>query len=218
MSTETTNHRGAQAEEFDASDPRLTRFDLVREGARRDGVEIVHYEPRFPVPGTPREKRIVRTIGFIFFLAGVCGTVFVVAYIWWPWRYHDGVNNGKLYTPILGISLGLALALVGIGLVSWGKKLLPEEISVQERHPGGSEATEKKLTGATMLNMVDEIGVKRRPLLALVALAGLAPLGVIAAEPLIGGLLKNPHKFGPDKQNILFTTGWDPNGPDNPNK
>ena len=30
----------------------MTRFDLVREGARRDGVEIVHYEPRFPVPGT----------------------------------------------------------------------------------------------------------------------------------------------------------------------
>ena len=34
--------------DFDVDDPSLTRFDLVREGARRDGVEIVHYAPRFP--------------------------------------------------------------------------------------------------------------------------------------------------------------------------
>ena len=40
------------ASEFDLDDPDLTRFDLVREGARRDGVEIVHYAPRFPVPGS----------------------------------------------------------------------------------------------------------------------------------------------------------------------
>ena len=35
-------------------EPNLTQFDLVREGARRDGVEIVHYVPNFPVPGTKR--------------------------------------------------------------------------------------------------------------------------------------------------------------------
>ena len=46
-------------EDFDVDDPSLTRFDLVREGARRDGVEIVHYEPAVPGPGTKLEKRIV---------------------------------------------------------------------------------------------------------------------------------------------------------------
>ena len=43
-----------QDEDYDVDDPALTRFDLVKEGARRDGVEIVHYAPRFPVPGTRR--------------------------------------------------------------------------------------------------------------------------------------------------------------------
>jgi ubiquinol-cytochrome c reductase iron-sulfur subunit len=215
MSTDTTTRHAhgpdEEVEPFDANDPRLTRFDLVREGARRDGVEIVHYEPRFPVPGTLREKRIVRTVGLMFLLSGLFGLIFVVAYIWFPWKYqYSGSNDSKLYTPILGISLGLALALLGTALITWGKKLLPEEIAVQERHPGGSEPTEKKLTGATMLNMVDELGIKRRPMLGAIALLGMAPLGIIAAEPLIGGLIKDPETAGPDGENILMTTGWTP--------
>ncbi len=168
-----------QAEDFDVEDPTLTRFDLVKEGARRDGVEIVHYVPRFPVPGTKREKRVVRTIALMFLLAGLFGTLFVVAYCAWPWTYQAGFHNSKLYTPILGLTMGLMLALVGFGMITWGKKLLPEEISVQERHEGGSAPDERKLTGQTMLNMVDELGVKRRPLLGVVALAGMAPIGVV---------------------------------------
>jgi ubiquinol-cytochrome c reductase iron-sulfur subunit len=37
---------------IDLDDPSLTRFDIVREGARLDDIEIVHYEPQFPVAGT----------------------------------------------------------------------------------------------------------------------------------------------------------------------
>ncbi|HEY2795504.1 MAG TPA: (2Fe-2S)-binding protein, partial [Micromonosporaceae bacterium] len=142
-----------QDDDFDVDDPTLTRFDLVREGARRDGVEIVHYEPRFPVPGTAREKRIVRTIAFLFTLAGILGLCFVAAYGWWPWSYEAGFHANKLYTPILGLSMGLMLLCVGVGMIAWGKKLLPEEIAVQERHDGGSPSDERKLTGQTMLNM-----------------------------------------------------------------
>ena len=53
----------------------MTRFDLVREGARRDGVEIVHYQPRFPVPGTRAERRVERVIGLLFTISGLG---------WWP--------------------------------------------------------------------------------------------------------------------------------------
>jgi ubiquinol-cytochrome c reductase iron-sulfur subunit len=200
-----------QTDEFDVDDPTLTRFDLVREGARRDGVEIVHYEPRFPVPGTAREKRIVRTISFLFVLAGLLGLAFVVAYIAWPWHYKAGFNAGKLYTPVLGVTMGLMLLCVGAAMITWGKKLLPEEISVQERHDGASPDDERKLTGQTMLNMVDELGVKRRPLLGIAALAGMAPIGVVLLAPLVGGLIKNPH--GGAGGDPLAQTAWKP-GPD----
>jgi ubiquinol-cytochrome c reductase iron-sulfur subunit len=207
-----------QAEDFDVEDPTLTRFDLVKEGARRDGVEIVHYVPRFPVPGTKREKRTVRTIAMLFLLAGLLATAFVVAYIAWPWNYQNGFHNSKLYTPILGATMGLSLLCIGVGMISWGKKLLPEEIAVQERHEGGSAADERKITGQTMLNMVDELGVKRRPLLGVVALAGMAPLGAVLAAPLVGGLIQSPHhNDGIEAGPILFRTGWDPTAPYNPN-
>src|ERR1043165_6635117 len=116
--------------DFDVEDSKLTRFDLVKEGARRDGVEIVHYEPRFPVPGTKRERRVVRSLSLLFLLAGLLGMGFIVAYIWWPWQYKMGSGLDKLYTPVLGLTMALALAFIGTGLISWGKKLLPEEIAV----------------------------------------------------------------------------------------
>ncbi len=214
--TDTSTHHAAghAAEEFDADDPRLTRFDLVREGARRDGVEIVHYEPRFPVPGTKREKRIVRSLALLFLLVGLFATVFVVAYIWWPWQFKIGDNKANYYTPILGLSLGLCLAFLGIALIAWGKKLLPEEIAVQARHDGPSDSTEAKLTSQTILNMGDELGIRRRPMLGLAALAGLAPIGIAAAAPVIGGFIKDPNNSGPTingkKASILTTTGWTP--------
>jgi ubiquinol-cytochrome c reductase iron-sulfur subunit len=192
-------------------DPELTRFDLVREGARRDGVEIVHYVPNFPEPGTRREKRVERAIAGLFLLAAVSATGFVVAYIAWPYSYEEGSNLHKWYTPVLGFCLGLTLLSIGLAIVMWGKKLLPEEIAVQSRHDQEPNETERRLTGATMVNMVEELGIKRRPLLRRAALLGLAPVGVVAAAPLIGALLKDPHH--PD---IFFHTGFAGATPDKP--
>jgi ubiquinol-cytochrome c reductase iron-sulfur subunit len=194
---------GHHNDDIDLDDPGLTRFDLVREGARRDGVEIVHYVPRFPVPGSRREKRIVRTISGLFLLAGLAALGFLVSYIAWPFHYKSGFNVNKWYTPMLGITLGLTLVFLAIGMIAWGKKLLPEEIAVQDRHDQVPDNTERRLTGATMLNMADELGIARRPLLRRAALFGLLPVGGVAAAPLIGGMLVDPHH--PD---ILMHTAW----------
>jgi ubiquinol-cytochrome c reductase iron-sulfur subunit len=188
--------------DFDVNDPQHTRFDLVKEAARRDGVEIVHYAPRFPVPGTRAERRVERAIALLLLLTGLLGLGFVAAYIWWPWKYHEGTGLDKLYNPVLGLTLGLSLALLGFAIVAWAKKLLPEEVSIQERHDTPA-LDERALTGATLLNMVDETGIKRRPLLKGALLVGAAPLGLAAAAPLIGGLIKKPG-------HILFETAWKP--------
>ncbi|OLB79541.1 MAG: (2Fe-2S)-binding protein [Actinobacteria bacterium 13_2_20CM_2_71_6] len=191
-------------DDMDLDNPELTRFDLVREGARRDGVEIVHYAPQFPVPGTRREKRIERTIAGLFGLTALAAVGFVVAYIALPYSYKQGANLNKWYTPVLGFCLGLMLLCIGLAIITWAKKLLPEEIAVQSRHDQEPNAAERKLTGAAIVNMADELGIQRRPLLRKAALLGLAPVGLVAAAPLIGALIKDPHH----PEDILFQTGF----------
>ncbi|RKN18890.1 (2Fe-2S)-binding protein [Micromonospora musae] len=204
MSTHTEHQTQQGREPLDVNTPGLTRFDIVREGARRDDIEIVHYEPQV-APGTKAERRLVRLVAWFFLLAGLVGTAFLVIYIWWPWEYAPGRGSDKWYTPLLGVTLGLSLLGVGFGILTWGKKLLPKEVSIQDRHEGAVSEDNRTITGQTIVYMADEFGVKRRPLLGISLLAGLVPIGAVAAAPLVGGLISNPHK-----NNQMFTTGFAP--------
>jgi ubiquinol-cytochrome c reductase iron-sulfur subunit len=196
-----------ETEPVDVQDPRLSRFEIVREGARRDDIEIVTYESQFPTPNSKAEKRVVRNVALLFLLSGFFALVFLVVYIWWPWRYELGHSAGDYYTAILGISLGISLFALGFAILSWAKKLLPHEVSIQDRHDAPSGDDDRLIAGQTMAYMVDELGVTRRPLLKGAIALGLAPLGLVAAAPLIGGLLEDPHK---GERPELFHTGFDP--------
>jgi ubiquinol-cytochrome c reductase iron-sulfur subunit len=188
------------------NDPRLTRFEVVKEAARRDGVDIVRYEPRFPVPGTRAEKRIERSIALLFLLSGAAATAFLAVYVWWPWEYDAGSNASKLYTPLLGLTLALALAPIGFGIIAFAKKLMPEEVAIEHRHDGeGSAPDVRKTTGALLASIADDTAIQRRPLLKGALALGLLPVGAVAAAPIVGGLIKDPHN--PD---ILLHTGFDP--------
>jgi ubiquinol-cytochrome c reductase iron-sulfur subunit len=133
--------------------------------------------------------------------------VFLVAYIWWPWRYELGHSSSDYYTAILGISLAVSLFSLGVAILAWAKKLLPHEVSIQDRHDAPSSDDDRLIAGQTMAYMVDELGVTRRPLLKGAIALGLAPLGIVAVAPLIGGLLEDPHK---GDQPELFRTGFNP--------
>ena len=110
---------GAGTEPVDVNDPRLSRFDIVREGARRDDIEIVTYESQFHGTDSKAEKRVVRNIALLFFIAGIAGLVFLVAYIWWPWEFELGDTLSDYYTPLLGVTLAIALFGVGYGILAW---------------------------------------------------------------------------------------------------
>src|SRR6185503_8825363 len=105
-----------RAEGFDVDDATLTQFDLIREGARRDGVEIVHYVPRFPRRGTKEERRVERSIALLLVLSGLLAFAFVAAYIWWPWHYEIGNVPSKFYTPVLGLCLGASVLFLGLAI------------------------------------------------------------------------------------------------------
>lgn len=192
---------------FDSDTEEPSRFDLVSEALRRDGVEILHYEPRFPVPGTKEEKRVVRLVAGCFLVTGAAATAFIAVYIFWPWEYEYGgiANLSKWYTPLLGITLGLALLGMGFGITLWAKKMLPHEIAVQDRHDGPSPDDERRLTAASLAQIGEDSGIARRPLLKGALVAGLAPVSLAAVVPL-GALIKDPHADG----DPLLHTGFDP--------
>ncbi|GAB2590946.1 ubiquinol-cytochrome c reductase iron-sulfur subunit [Paractinoplanes abujensis] len=207
----TTLHHDSpgEAKPVDIDDPRLSRFDIVKEGLRRDEIEIITYESQFQGTNSKAEKRVVRNIAFLFIIAGLAALAFLGFYIWWPWRFELGETMSDFYTPLLGITLGISLFAVGFAILAWAKKLLPHEVSIQARHDGASPTDEQKITGQTMMFVADELGngVQRRPLLKGAIGFGLAPIGLVAAAPLVGGLIENPHK---DDQPMMYHTGFDP--------
>jgi ubiquinol-cytochrome c reductase iron-sulfur subunit len=190
------------------------RFELVRRGAKeRDDVEIVHYEPQFQ-PGSRQERRLVRLVSWLFIIGGLLGLAFVACFTWWPfkdfpdvtgWEYEPGNSWMKGYTPVLGLTLGFSLLLIGLAVVAWGKKLLPHEVAIQDRHDGGSDPQERKLTGNTLQFIGEEMGLSRRPLLKVALLAPAGGLGLAALAVPVGMMIKDPHH--PD---VLFETGWSP--------
>lgn len=198
---ETENERLArEADEFDIDDPNLTQMDLVRQAARLDGVEIVHYEPKFPVPGTQLEKRAERRVTALFALAGLSGVGFLAVTLFWPWRNGASSTLAAYYTPALGITMALALFGVGAGVIYYAKALLPEEESIQLRHDGPSSDMDRRTTVAMLKEGYDSSGLGRRKLLLRVfGITGLG-LGALAVGPLVG-FLKAPGR-------ALFETPW----------
>ncbi len=210
MTTVHHDNPSADAEPVDVNDPRLSRFDILKEGARRDEIEVVTYESQITGHNSKAERRVVRSIAFLFLLSGLAALAFLVFYIVWPWRFALGDTKSDYYTPILGITLAISLLSLGFAILSWAKKLLPHEVSIQQRHNQPSPADEQLITGQTMLFVADELGVQRRPLLKGAIALGLAPLGLVAAAPLIGGLIQNPHRPDRGEDPPLFRTGFDP--------
>jgi ubiquinol-cytochrome c reductase iron-sulfur subunit len=192
----------------DVNDPRLSRFDIVKEGLRRDDIEVVTYESQFQGHNSKAERRVVRNIALLFLISGLFALAFLGFYIWWPWRFELGNTLGDYYTPLLGITLGISLFALGLAILSWAKKLLPHEVSIQARHDEIISSEDQLITGQTMLFVADELSVQRRPLLKGAIALGLAPLGLVAAAPLIGGLLKAPHKPDRGQDPPLFRTGF----------
>jgi ubiquinol-cytochrome c reductase iron-sulfur subunit len=206
-STGGTQHTGLDEEYSRERLATMSRDELDRLGARQDGVEVVHVDPG-PEPGSPVERRYVRQVGMLFFLAGLLSFAFVVVYVgsgWflpeWSWTQHRSTWSA-LFTPLLGLSLGLALTLVGVGLVLYTKKLLPHETAVQAKHD--TSHFDQMTTAATLVGWGHRSGLARRKLLTRSLLFMGGGIGLALILPL-GGLIKNPNKGNP-----LGTTPWGP--------
>jgi ubiquinol-cytochrome c reductase iron-sulfur subunit len=140
---------------------------------------------------------------------------FLAAFIFWPWEYvptdEEGSQLYALYTPIIGFTFGLAVLAVGMGVIAYSKKLLPEDLTIQQRHDGPSSEVDRRTAAARLVQTGQQSGIARRKLIirSVGAASGVLGLGVLVAA--FGGLVKNPWKEGPDS--ALLVTDWkSPNG------
>jgi ubiquinol-cytochrome c reductase iron-sulfur subunit len=193
---------------------RMSTDDLVRLGNQIDDLEVVSNRDRFPVPGTRAEKRAERQVAGWFVIAALSGIAFLVAFIAWPWEYRGpGAEGGvvySLYTPVIGFTFGLAVFAMGMGVIAYSKKLLPEDLTIQQRHDGRSKEIDRSTAAARLVQVGRQTGLSRRKLVvrSVGAACGVLGLGVVVAA--FGGLVKNPWKEGPNSP--LLITGWHSDG------
>jgi ubiquinol-cytochrome c reductase iron-sulfur subunit len=177
-----------------------------------DDVVLLKNTNRWPIPGTRAEKRAERAVARWFLLSAIAALVFVVSFLFWPFHYVAPDQPGhlmySLYTPVIGASFGLAVLLLGVGVIAYVKKFFPDEVAVQQRHDGRSGELERRVLMAQLGAAGKDTGIGRRSMIK--RSAGLAAgifglgFGVIA----LGGLIRNPWKGGDKAQ--LWVTPWAP--------
>ncbi|WP_026421452.1 ubiquinol-cytochrome c reductase iron-sulfur subunit [Actinokineospora inagensis] len=189
----------------------MSREDLVKLGAKLDGVEIIEYPDPFPVKGTRAEKRAERLVALWFLLAAVAGLAFAGVFLFWPSAYKAPGTSGydlySLYTPMLGVTLGLSVASVGVGTLLYTKKFIPHEIAVQQRHDGGSTEVDKATIIAHLADAGTRNGIARRSLIKRTAGIGAGAMGLGVGVFALGGLVRDPWAQT-DSPNSLWHTGW----------
>jgi ubiquinol-cytochrome c reductase iron-sulfur subunit len=189
---------------------RMSTDDLVRLGNRLDDIEIVSERERFPVPGTRAEKRAERQVALWFIWAALAGIAFLVAFIAWPWEYVPPGGEGaflySLYTPIIGFTFGFAVFAVGMGVIAYSKKLLPEDLTIQQRHDGRSPALDRATASARLVQTGQRSGLSRRKMVVRSIGAAGGVLGAGVAVAAFGGFVQNPWKEGPNSP--LLVTDW----------
>ncbi|MEV0948321.1 ubiquinol-cytochrome c reductase iron-sulfur subunit [Rhodococcus sp. NPDC049939] len=189
----------------------LSRDELVELGTNLDGVDVAFRRDRWAVSGTKAEKRAERSVAFWFILAAVSAIAFIAIYLFWPWQYagagDENYSAYSLYTPLIGLTMGLSILSLGFGAVQFTKKFIPEEVSIQDRHDGKSSETDRQTTVASLGDSFETSTIARRKLLKRSAIFGGGALGIMTLMPL-GGLIKNPWAEGDDSP--LWVSGWTP--------
>ncbi|MFI5609728.1 ubiquinol-cytochrome c reductase iron-sulfur subunit [Amycolatopsis sp. NPDC051903] len=196
----------------------MDRDQLLKLGGQLDGVEIVDYPNPWPVENTRAERRAQRLVAFWFALSALAGLAFVVV-IAWPhwWEYKDpsdpsGHATYSLYTPALGVTLGVAVLALGIGVILYTKKFVPQENAVQQRSDGPSAEVDRATILAHLADAGNRSTIARRSLIKRTAIAGAGTLGLAVAALPIASFIKDPWK-DTENENSLWHTGWQPQHP-----
>jgi len=192
----------------------MDRDQLVKLGTKLDGVEVVKAPTPWPVPGTRAEKRAERIVALWFTISGLAGLAFVVLVAWPHWFEYRapgtaGSQKYELYTPLLGVTLGIAILGLGIAVILYTKKFIPAEVAVQERGDGPSKEVDKATIVAQLADSGSKSTIARRSLIKRTAGIGAGALGLATVALPLAGFIKDPWKDTENKDS-LWHTGWQP--------
>lgn len=170
--------------------------------------DLPEHKPRRADVDPRAAKRAERQVGFLFLASGLASIAFVVAFIVTPVEDEiplPGFGTTNASNLLLGITMGLALFLIGAAAIHWAKKLMPDVEVVQERSPESSEQEHRDALLDEYRRGIDESGVKRRPFIlgSMAAALGLAGLPAVV-------LLRD---LGPLPGTVLRETMWEPGMP-----
>ncbi|MEN3343565.1 MAG: ubiquinol-cytochrome c reductase iron-sulfur subunit [Arthrobacter sp.] len=138
----------------------------------------------------------------MLFMASILGTaIFLVAYFAIDLGEDSSIGTIRLQNMLLGLGTAFAMLGIGTGIVHWAKALMPDHEVSEERHPIRTEE-DRQAAVRIVEDIVEETGIKRRPLIrnTLLGAVALAPLPALAV---FGDL-------GPRPDDKLAHTMWAP--------
>src|SRR5699024_457349 len=110
---------------------RMSKEERTTLGTELDDVSVAIGKARLHSAGNPAEKRAARGINIWLVISVISVLAFLGIYIFWPWEFkvhgEEGLIWHNLYTPLLGLTAGIAITGLGIAVVQFVKKLMPEE-------------------------------------------------------------------------------------------
>ncbi|MFE9786596.1 ubiquinol-cytochrome c reductase iron-sulfur subunit [Nocardia salmonicida] len=193
----------------------MSRDELVELGTNRDDVDVVYRNERWPVPGTKAEKRAERAVTFWFAISGLAAAALIGVFLFWPWEWKgygdEGHSAYSLFTPLVGLTFGISVLVIGIAVVLIRKRFIPAEISIQQRHDGPSDEVERRTLAAELQDALDTSTLGRRKMMLGTAGAGVGVLGIGALLVFVGGMVKNP--WAKRDKSPLWVSGWTPDYP-----
>ena len=178
------------------------------------GTAVLSSDP-IPNPGFPphrkrvtdldpkKAKRNERIVFTLFYLSLVGSLASALAYMFVP--IETGAPEAiQLSNMLIGLGMTLALLAIGIAAVHWGKALMADEESVDERHPVSGDTATRKRAAEIFKTANQESGFGRRTLVRN------SLIGALIAFPLPGIVLL--RSLAPQSENpvtLLKETLWD---------
>ena len=166
-----------------------------------DNPGLPPHRPRLADEDPRAAKKAERQVAFLFLLS-ILGTIlfFVGYFVIGQVGPDTAAETLRLQNMLLGLGTAFAMLGIGVGIVHWAKTLMPDHEMVESRHEIRTEA-QRAEAAEIMDTIVDESGIKRRPLIrnSLIGAMVLAPLPFV-------GLLKD---LGPWNLQPMKHTLWD---------